>query len=151
MNSYYCPDHPGSLLTPAHAEQYHANEAIAGPGQAEDNFVYLMSCGHEYDSAYPLPDGTAARCSVHGLTTLRNPDMQIPTWPKTDGQEYAGTVLETDAERKLRTGEDDSLAIDASLTPDQVAKRLRRIFAPRNMAEISIAIIQAYLEEICTG
>jgi hypothetical protein len=44
--------------------------ARPGPGQAEDNYVYPMECGHETDSPKPLVTGAIVHCSVHGQTYI---------------------------------------------------------------------------------
>lgn len=38
--------------------------------QPADNIVYLMTCGHEYDSAIELLPGTDVPCSQHGLQKI---------------------------------------------------------------------------------
>lgn len=44
--------------------------AQPGPGQAEDNIVHAMVCGHEYDSPVELAPGQAVQCSAHGQTEI---------------------------------------------------------------------------------
>lgn len=38
--------------------------------QPKDNFVYRMSCGHEFDSPVEMSAGDQAECSVHGAVTI---------------------------------------------------------------------------------
>lgn len=41
--------------------------------QPADNYVYLMSCGHEFDASTPRQPGDTAYCSMHGNTTITGP------------------------------------------------------------------------------
>jgi hypothetical protein len=49
------------------------NGARTGPGQAEENWVNKLTCGHEVDTEEELPDGKKVHCSVHGEQTVVNP------------------------------------------------------------------------------
>lgn len=40
---------------------------MLAPGQAEDNYVHKLSCGHEHDDCEQLPPGFLVRCSMHGI------------------------------------------------------------------------------------
>ena len=44
--------------------------AVAGPDQAEDNYVNPLACGHELDDVEQLPAGHIVNCSQHGLTKV---------------------------------------------------------------------------------
>ena len=44
--------------------------AQPGPGQAADNIVHEMACGHEYDSPVELASGQPVECSAHGPTEI---------------------------------------------------------------------------------
>lgn len=44
--------------------------ARPGPGQAEDNYVHQMACGHQYDAPELLPVGRHVNCSAHGDTYI---------------------------------------------------------------------------------
>ncbi len=46
------------------------HEAEPGPGQSDDNYVYAMECGHEWDSPFRRTEGVFVICSVHGSVRL---------------------------------------------------------------------------------
>jgi hypothetical protein len=45
----------------------------------DNNWVYQMDCGHEYDSAYRLTRRSRGSCSQHGFTRLTEGDF-LPSW-----------------------------------------------------------------------
>lgn len=44
-------------------------------GQSADNHVYVMECGHEYDSSFRRSEGVIVTCSMHGPTRLVSGDF----------------------------------------------------------------------------
>lgn len=44
--------------------------ARPGAGQAEDNYVHRLACGHEHDAPEQLAIGNAVRCSQHGWSPI---------------------------------------------------------------------------------
>jgi hypothetical protein len=89
------------------------NSAHAAPGQAEDNYVNKLTCGHEVDTETELPHCFPVYCSVHGDQTVVNPSGQtFTTWYTRDGYRIFtytyGTIFaktQTDALREAaRTG-----------------------------------------------
>ena len=39
--------------------------AQPAPGQSNDNYVYRLTCGHDWDSPYPRATGSTVRCEAH--------------------------------------------------------------------------------------
>lgn len=44
-------------------------------GMSTDNHVYVMECGHEYDSSFRRTEGVMVTCSMHGQTRLIDGDF----------------------------------------------------------------------------
>lgn len=52
--------------------------------QPQDNYVYVMACGHEYDSPFRRTEGATVTCSAHGQTRLVSGDFLPPHYEQGD-------------------------------------------------------------------
>jgi hypothetical protein len=62
----------------------------------DENIVYTMDCGHEYDSAFRLSRNARGYCSQHGFRPLKD-GLFLPTWKEWMRDRKARRALRRDS------------------------------------------------------